>query len=95
LAESIAFERNDEDPESGSWVDVVDDGRVCYAYFLSPAREIVGDLWLYNRCETPADPEWTNREGAPYANPQGYVGDTRGGGMPGERRWPISSSAAS
>jgi hypothetical protein len=73
LAESIGFLRNDKDPESGCSVDVEDDGRVCYAYFLSPDGEIVGDVWLYNRCEAPIEPEWTDRTKTPYANPRGYA----------------------
>jgi hypothetical protein len=75
LAEAISFLRSDKDPESGSSVDVEDDGRVCYAYFLSPDGQIVGDVWLYNRCEAPVDPEWTDRAKAPYANPRGYAQD--------------------
>ena len=73
MAGPITFQKNDDDPESGCSVDIVDDGRVCYAYFLSPSGEIIGDVWLYNRCAAPAYPEWTDRSGAPYANPQGYV----------------------
>jgi hypothetical protein len=73
LAGAVGFLRNHKDPESGSSVHVVDDGRVCYAYFLSPDGQIVGDVWLYNRCEAPVDPEWTDRAKAPYANPHGYA----------------------
>ena len=75
MTDSKNFQRTDDDPESGCLVDVVDDGRVCYAYFLSPDGKIVGDVWLYNRCEAPADPEWTDRARAPYANPRGYAHD--------------------
>jgi hypothetical protein len=75
MTDLINFQKTDEDLESGCAADVVDDGRVCYVYFLSPDDEIVGDLWLYNRCEAPTDPEWTDRARAPYANPRGYAQD--------------------
>ena len=73
MTDSKNFQKNDDDPESGCSVDVVDDGRVCYAYFLSSDGEIVGDVWLYNRCEAPMDPEWKDRTKAPCANPRGYA----------------------
>jgi len=53
-----------------------DDGKVGYAY-LKEGDEIVGDVWLYNRCETPSEPEWKDRSKAPFANPLGYA--TEGG----------------
>jgi hypothetical protein len=59
--------------DTGSAVVFEDDGRVAYAYWLNEDGRIVGDIWLYNRCETPSEPEWTDREGAPYANPLPYA----------------------
>lgn len=50
-----------------------DDGRVAYAYLLDESGSIVGDVWLYNRCSTPVEPEWKNPENMPFANPQAYV----------------------
>jgi hypothetical protein len=73
MAGSITFLKDDKDLESGFSVIVDDDGRVCYAYLRSPNGEIVGDVWLYNRCEAPLEPEWTERAKAPYANPRGYA----------------------
>jgi len=49
-----------------------DDGRVAYAYLLKD-EEIVADVWLYNRGEPPAEPEWRNPDKAPFANPKGYA----------------------
>ena len=51
-----------------------DDGRVAYAYLKRCSESaIVGDVWLYNRCPTPADPEWTDREKIPFANSREYT----------------------
>ena len=72
-AGSTAFFVTDRDSQSGTSVVVEDDGRVCYAYFLSAAGEVLADVWLYNRCKTPAEPEWTDRERAPFANPSDFV----------------------
>jgi hypothetical protein len=52
---------------------VEDDGRVGYAYLIDPEGRICGDVWLYNRCPAPLAPEWHDRDGAPYANPQAFV----------------------
>jgi hypothetical protein len=51
---------------------IEDDGRVAYAY-LRRAKEIVGDVWLYNRGEAPFEPEWSDRSRAPFANPRAFV----------------------
>lgn len=51
-----------------------DDGKVGYAY-LKEGDKIVGDVWLYNRCETPSKPEWKDRSKAPFANPSGYAAE--------------------
>jgi len=44
-----------------------DDGRVAYAY-LKRGNDVVGDVWVYNRCVTPDAPEWTDRSKLPFAN---------------------------
>ena len=72
-AGSTTFFVTDRDSQSGASVVVEDDGRVCYAYFLSAAGEVLADVWLYNRCKAPAEPEWTDRERAPFANPSDFV----------------------
>lgn len=51
---------------------VEDDGKVCYAYMLDEDGKICGDVWLYNRCQTPAEPEWHERENLPFANPASF-----------------------
>ena len=50
-----------------------DDGRVAYAYLYDANRQIVGDVWLYNRCVTPREPEWKDKEKLPFANPKVFV----------------------
>jgi hypothetical protein len=56
-------------------IEFEDDGRVGYAYFVNAEGRIVGDVWLYNRCPTPEEPEWVDADadGAPFANPSAYV----------------------
>jgi hypothetical protein len=49
-----------------------DDGKVAYAY-LKKGKRIVGDVWLYNRCETPEVTEWKDRNNIPFANCKGYM----------------------
>lgn len=49
-----------------------DDGKVAYGYLKTDSK-IVGDVWLYNRCETPALPEWKDRNNIPFANSSEYV----------------------
>ena len=56
-------------------IDFVDDGRVAYAYFLDPDEKIVGDVWLYNRCETRIEPEWSRPENLPFANSAAFAKD--------------------
>jgi hypothetical protein len=51
-----------------------DDGKVAYAY-LKHGKNIVGDVWLYNRCPTPEQPEWTDRKNIPFANCKGYMSE--------------------
>jgi hypothetical protein len=49
-----------------------DDGKVAYAY-LKRGKTILGDVWLYNRCPTPDEREWQNREHLPFANREGFM----------------------
>lgn len=49
-----------------------DDGKVAYAY-LKKDKQIVGDVWLYNRCPAPPRTEWSDRKNIPFANCQGYL----------------------
>jgi hypothetical protein len=44
-----------------------DNGKVAYAY-LKRGTTIVGDVWVYNRCPTPEQPEWKDRRNLPFAN---------------------------
>jgi hypothetical protein len=64
-------------PSSRMAVIIEDDGRVAYAYLLNGEGQIRGDVWLYNRCQTPADPEWHDRTNAPFANPATFVDEVR------------------
>jgi len=60
----------------GRWAVVVeDDDRVGYAYLLNADDQISGDVWLYNRCAAPQQPEWPDRDKAPFANPASFVGE--------------------
>jgi hypothetical protein len=51
-----------------------DDGKVAYAY-LRRGSAIVGDVWVYNRCPTPEEPEWKDRRNLPFANCKPYTSD--------------------
>src|SRR5689334_14103846 len=62
--------------DSGKSGVIEDDGRVGYAYLLGAEGRICGDVWLCNRCPAPKEPEWSDREKAPYANPESYVDPT-------------------
>lgn len=66
------------DPDSGYAVVFEDDGRVAYGYLLDPDRKIIGDVWLYNRCETPREPEWRTPDLLPFANPVEFSKDHSG-----------------
>lgn len=50
---------------------IEDDDKVAYAYLLKNEK-LVGDVWLYNRTDTPDLPEWHNQDKAPFANPKEY-----------------------
>lgn len=52
---------------------IEDDGRVGYAYLLDSHGRICGDVWLYNRVGAPKEPEWSDRDKAPFTNPEAYV----------------------
>lgn len=52
-----------------------DDGRVAYAYLIAADGEITSDVWLYNRCAPPMEPEWKNQDNMPFANPVDFVMD--------------------
>lgn len=60
------------DAKTGYAVVFHDDGRVAYGYLYDPNNEIIADIWLYNRCETPREPEWRTRDMLPFANPIEY-----------------------
>jgi len=62
----------DHDPVSGYSAVFDDDGKTAYAY-LSDGKRIVADVWLYNRGESPDDPEWDDPGKMPFANPKGYA----------------------
>ncbi|CCE03062.1 hypothetical protein [Bradyrhizobium sp. STM 3809] len=70
---SQGFLREFISPDGAAAIVVEDDGRVAYGYWLDAKGSIGGDVWLYNRGPAPEQPEWTNREGAPYANPAAFV----------------------
>lgn len=55
-----------------------DNGRVAYAYLISPENKIVADVWLYNCCKSPSSPEWKYPKKMPFANPIEYVKDEIG-----------------
>lgn len=49
-----------------------DDGKAAYAY-LKQGKTILGDVWVYNRCLTPDEPEWKDRTKLPFANCKTYM----------------------
>ena len=51
-----------------------DDGKTGYAY-LYHKKDIVADLWLYNRCAAPDLSEWKNLDNAPFANCKEFVSE--------------------
>ena len=50
---------------------IEDDGRVAYAYLLAYG-DVVGDVWLYNQAEAPANANW-HEQSLPYLNPAEYL----------------------
>jgi hypothetical protein len=53
--------------ETGCRLDVIDDGRVGWAYLLTPDGVPIGDVWLYNRVPAPPAIEW--EKPPPFVNP--------------------------
>lgn len=49
-----------------------DNGKVAYAYLIK-GQAIVGDVWLYNRCQAPDEKEWQDHGNLPFANRQGFM----------------------
>lgn len=72
------------DRNSGFSVVFDDDGRVAYAYLLDDHASLVADVWLYNRCETPVQPEWTSPENMPFANSLAFSKDHAGFSVVGD-----------
>jgi hypothetical protein len=70
---SIGFTARFPSRDSTCSLVIDDDGRVGYAYLLDAEGRISGDVWLYNRCPAPIEPEWSDRDKAPFANPEPYV----------------------
>ncbi|TFV36809.1 hypothetical protein E4K66_22665 [Bradyrhizobium frederickii] len=66
-------------PFDESAVIIEDDGRVAYAYMLGGDGQICSDVWLYNRCPTPVEPEWHDPANLPFANPAPFANE----GSPG------------
>lgn len=50
---------------------IEDDGKVAYAYLIL-AKEIIGDLWLYNNATAPEEINWKQQE-LPYLNPLTFL----------------------
>lgn len=71
--DTIGFTARYSSTDGKGVVVIEDDGRVGYAYLLDSDGGICGDVWLYNRCPAPSEPEWSDREKAPFANPAAYV----------------------
>ena len=71
MGDSMSFSINRESSDGRYTLVIEDDGRVAYAY-LQEGNGIVSDVWLYNRCEPPAEPEWRDRTKMPFANPLGF-----------------------
>jgi hypothetical protein len=61
-----------EHPDGCHAVVFDDNGRVAYAY-ITEAGRIVADVWLYNRCEAPEQPEWRSKAPMPFLNAREYV----------------------
>ena len=78
---AFAFElRADRGPY---FVEVIDDGRTCYAYLydesLTTGDRIVGDVWIYNVADSPRVAPWqlpgAGPDAMPFANPDALVRD--------------------
>lgn len=73
-------------PLGESAVMIEDDGRVGYAYMLNPDGQICSDVWLYNRCPAPVEPEWLNPPTRPFANPASFVNQGPHVSLPGSAK---------
>lgn len=60
-------------PEEKYEVEINDDGRVAYGYMFDPSGHICSDVWIYNRCIAPIEPEWYDRDRAPFANSAQFI----------------------
>ena|SRR5436190_634984 len=65
-----------DSPSGQTAVIIEDDGRVGYAYMLDGDGQIRSDVWLYNRGQTPTEPEWHDPTNAPFANPAPVVDES-------------------
>lgn len=69
-----SFIANHESPCGRYTLTVEVDNKVAYAY-LKQDDEIVGDVWLFNRCVAPQRTEWRDRNNLPFANCEGYMSE--------------------
>jgi hypothetical protein len=81
----VRFDRQD----LGYSVVVEDDDRVAYAYLLR-GKDIIGDVWLYNRFNTPEFPEWREKKEPPFLNSAEYTQDDSFRPIHGEEEVAIS-----
>ncbi len=51
---------------------IEDDGRVAYGYLLLDGK-ILGDVWLYNRVDAPAENQWRRPARMPFLNSRDYI----------------------
>jgi hypothetical protein len=73
MSEDAGFLSQFFSPDRRHSLVIEDNGRVGYAYLLDHDNRICADVWLYNRGEAPAEPEWKDSTRAPFANPAQYV----------------------
>jgi hypothetical protein len=69
------FLQFDAEPPAEARVIIEEDAKTCYAYVIK-GKDIVGDVWLYNRYEAPEVPEWdlpNAKELMPFANPKAFI----------------------
>jgi hypothetical protein len=69
-----------------SAVIIEDDGRVAYAYLLDSNGTICSDVWLYNRCPAPVEPEWHDPANLPFANPASFMRESSRFALPRSAR---------
>ena len=60
----------------GATVIIEDDDKVCYAYLVVD-ESISSDVWLYNVCDAPSEPEWIEGGEMPFANSVAYISSER------------------